>query len=98
MIMRVYGNATTLHTRDEEFDAFNPDFPPSTGARQIYDVQIDLVQTSCGYAMPFYNYAGERDVLKTWAENKRPEGIATHWEKSNQHTIDGMPTHIMGDT
>jgi len=95
MILRAYGTARTLHPRDPEFDALNADFPPSHGARQIYDVSIGLVQKSCGYAVPFFDYVGEREVLATWAEDKGRDGVADYWENRNQKTIDGKPTGIM---
>jgi len=97
MILRCYGSARTLHPRDADFAPLNAEFAASDGARQIYDVQVDLVQTSCGYAVPFFDYAGERDVLETWTENKGTDGIETYWRERNQHTIDGIPTQIIVD-
>jgi len=96
LILRAYGTARTLHPRDDDFDALNANFPPSMGARQIYDVAIDMVQTSCGYAIPFMDYKSERETLKNWAENKGPDGIADYWDKRNQSTIDGNPTYVLG--
>ena len=96
MILRAFGSARTLHPRDQDFAELNALFPPSHGARQIFDVTLDLVQSSCGYAIPFMSYEGERDILKDWAENKGSEGIATHWKNRNQQTIDGAPTYILG--
>ncbi|WP_299962793.1 pyridoxamine 5'-phosphate oxidase family protein [uncultured Roseobacter sp.] len=96
MILRTYGTARTLHPRDGDFAALNALFPASPGARQIYDVAVEMVQTSCGYAVPFMEYAGKRDVLETWAENKGAEGVADYWKTRNQQTIDGAPTHILG--
>ena len=95
MILRAYGTAQTLHPKDAEFAGHNDAFPPSHGARQIYDVRIEMVQKSCGYAVPFMEYAGDRDVLKNWAEDKGPEGIQTYWEERNQRTIDDKPTGIV---
>ena len=97
LVLRAYGSVTTLHPRDPAFAGFNAEFPPSNGARQIFDVAIDMVQTSCGWAIPFYEHAGPRDVLAQWAENKGPEGIQTHWDTKNQHSIDGLPTYISAD-
>lgn len=95
MILRAYGTAKTLHARDPEFGDFNSEFPESPGARQIYDVSIELVQKSCGFAVPFMDYAGDRDVLVDWANEKGPEGVQTYWKDRNQETIDGMPTGIL---
>lgn len=95
MILRAYGTAKTLHPRDSDFEALNADFASSPGARQIYDVTIEMVQKSCGYAVPFMDYTGDRDVLWNWAENKGEDGVKTYWEERNQHTIDGKPTGIL---
>ena len=94
LILRIYGHARTLHPRDEAFDALNALFPPTHGARQVFDLTVDLVQTSCGWAIPFYEHKGPRDVLKTYTEGKGPEGIRASWEK-NRESIDGLPTHIL---
>lgn len=97
LILRAYGAARTLHPRDSEFAELNEHFPDTPGVRQIYDMTVDLVQTSCGYAVPFFDYSGERDVLEKWAEAKGPDGIATYWDARNQETIDGLPTGILGE-
>lgn len=97
LILRTYGTARTLHHRDADFADLNNHFPPSIGARQIFDLTIDLVQTSCGYGVPLFEPAGSRDALEKWTEDKGPSGIATYWETRNQRTIDGMPTHILAD-
>ncbi len=98
MIMRAYGTAKTLHPRDAGFTEAASHFPPLLGARQFYDMTVEMLQTSCGYAVPFFDYAGERDVLAKWNEDKGPDGIETYWDTRNRTTIDGMPTHILKDT
>ncbi|MDK3016174.1 pyridoxamine 5'-phosphate oxidase family protein [Pseudodonghicola flavimaris] len=97
LILRAYGHARTLHPRDADFAALDARFAPSPGARQLYDMTVELVQTSCGYAVPFFDYAGERDVLAKWAETKGPAGIAAYWAERNQTTLDGMATGILGE-
>lgn len=97
MIMRAYGTARTLHPRDDEFATLNGHFSASDGARQIYDMHVEMLQTSCGYAVPFFEHQGPRDILEKWAVEKGPEGIATYWKERNQQTIDGLPTHILKD-
>ena len=94
MILRAYGSARTLHRSDSDFDTLNGLLPDEPGARQIYDMSVSMVQSSCGYAVPFYDHVGERDVLRSWAENKGEDGLRTHWESHNLETIDGLPTHL----
>lgn len=98
MIMRAYGSARTLHPRDADFAKLDALFDASPGARQIYDMTVDMLQTSCGYAVPFFDHAGERDVLAKWAQDKGPDGIETYWDTRNRTTIDGLPTHIISET
>ncbi|WP_208347580.1 pyridoxamine 5'-phosphate oxidase family protein [Pseudaestuariivita rosea] len=95
MILRVYGTARTLHPRDADWGGLYDHFPPSFAARQIYDLSVDLVQTSCGYSIPFFDYTGPRDTLEKWAEDRGPEAIRTYWADRNTTTIDGMPTDIL---
>lgn len=97
MIMRAYGSARTLHPRDADFATLNRHFPPTDGARQIYDMTVEMLQTSCGYAVPYFDHKGPRDTLEKWTEDRGADGIATYWQDRNQHTIDGLPTHILGD-
>ncbi|APE43101.1 pyridoxamine 5'-phosphate oxidase [Sulfitobacter alexandrii] len=98
MILRAYGSARTLHPRDHAFAELNAAFPPDPGARQIYDLTVDLVQTSCGFAVPFFDHKAPREVLRKWSEDKGPDGVAAYWRERNLNSIDGLPTHILGDT
>lgn len=95
-ILRVYGTAETIHPRDAAWDACAKLIPSEAGSRQYYRMKIDMVQTSCGYAVPLFAYEGERDVLRNWADDRGPEGIREYWEEKNQTSIDGLPTGVMG--
>lgn len=97
MIMRAYGIARCLHPRDGGWDDLAGLFGAPLGARQIYDMSVEMVQTSCGYGVPYFDFAGERDTLAKWAEDKGPEGIATYWRERNATTLDGIATGITGD-
>ncbi|MGH1354481.1 MAG: pyridoxamine 5'-phosphate oxidase family protein [Thalassovita sp.] len=96
MILRAYGSARILHPRDADFAALNALFSDEIGARQIYDVHVEMVQTSCGYAVPFYDHVGERETLKKWALDRGADGVSDYWAEKNQQTIDGLPTDVLG--
>ena len=98
LILRAYGTARTLHPGDADWPALAAGLPDLPGARQIYDVAIEMVQTSCGYAVPYFDFAGERDTLKRWAETKGEDGIHAYWDEKNRTTIDGADTGILADT
>jgi len=95
MILRIYGNARVIHRNDPEWKNTIALFRPLPGARQIFDLAVDLVQTSCGMGVPLYDYAGEREQLNEWANKKGEKGIKEYWKAKNQESIDGKPTRII---
>lgn len=94
MVLRLYGRAKVFHPRDSEWGELNSLFQPIAGARQIIELDVDLAQTSCGFAVPCFEFKGERNQLRKWAENKGEEGIRKYWEESNRVSVDGKPTKI----
>ncbi len=94
LILRLYGTATIVHPRDSAWPTLVSHFDTFTGARQIFDFTIDLVQTSCGYAVPHYAYEGERETLTKWSEKKGKGGIESYWAEMNTVSLDGQPIDI----
>lgn len=95
MILRVYGNARVIHQKDKDWEELYAQFEPLAGARQLFDMRINLVQTSCGFGVPLFDYVGERGMLDDWSEKKGTEGIKQYWNEKNQHSIDGLDTFII---
>ena len=94
MILRLYGHADVVHLNDPGWDTLYAHFDPIPGARQIFSLAIDLVQTSCGMGVPFFDYVEERDQLRDWASKKGDAGIKQYWLEKNQLSLDGKPTRI----
>ena len=95
LILRLYGNGRAVHRRDAEWADLYALFPDEPGARQIVVMAIESVQTSCGFAVPFYEFQGERPALRRWAENRGDEGLQSYWEEKNRVSIDGLPTGLL---
>jgi len=95
MILRLYGTAKAVHRNDPEWNGLFSLFRPIPGARQVFDVAIDLVQTSCGMGVPMFGYAGEREQLLNWAVKKGENGLRDYWREKNQLSLDGRPTNIV---
>ncbi len=95
LILRVYGSAKAVHRKNPEWGELFALFKPLPGARQIFDLSVELVQTSCGMGVPQFDCAGERDALSDWARKKGEDGIRRYWEEKNRTSIDGIPTHIV---
>ena len=97
LILRLYGKAAVIYPRHaDQFNEYDQLFGEQPGTRQFFEVNIDLVQTSCGYSIPHYDYSGERQTLTKWARNKGKEGVASYWAEHNQVSLDGKPTNITG--
>lgn len=94
LILRLYGTGKVYHHRDPEWDENISLFTPLPGARQLIDIYVDTVQTSCGMSIPFMDYNREREELNNWATKKGEEGIHAYWEQKNMVSLDGHPTHI----
>ncbi|SMM98360.1 FIG01023442: hypothetical protein [uncultured Candidatus Thioglobus sp.] len=95
MILRLYGSARVIHTSDPDWEENANLFGSLPGARQIFDLSVDLVHTSCGMGVPFYEFIGERQQLNDWANKKGEEGIKAYWQEKNQESLDGKITHII---
>lgn len=95
-ILRLYGKAKIYHKRDSQFNDYEKLFPKNIGSRQIIEMHIDLVQTSCGFAVPFMDYKKERTTLNDWAQKQGTENIEAYWENRNTKSIDGFETRILG--
>lgn len=97
LILRLYGRGRPVRRQDAAWGELRHHFPALPGERQIIVLDIESVQTSCGYAVPMYAYQGERDTLARWAEKKGPVGLLEYWREKNQASIDGLPTDLLED-
>jgi hypothetical protein len=95
LILRLYGSAKVIHKNDAEWNALYALLKPLPGARQIFDLTIDLVQNSCGMGVPYMSYEGERELLDDWAVKKGEAGVKQYWVDKNQKSIDDIPTNIV---
>ena len=98
MILRLYGRGRSLPRGCEQnrallADAFAGHEPP--GARQIVVLEVDSVQTSCGYSVPLYDFKDDRPTLKNWAARQGEDGIRKYWREKNAVSIDGLPTGML---
>lgn len=94
-ILRIYGTGKEIKPSDDSWSEVISLFPSIPGTRQIFDITVESVGTSCGMGIPFYEYRGERSELNDWAKEIGPDGIANYWKEKNTTSIDGLPTHLL---
>jgi hypothetical protein len=100
LIMRLYGRGRAVRHGGEEYDTLLDQHYGGTeplGARQMILLDIDLVQTSCGYGVPLQDYAGERPTMDKWAASKGPDGLDVYRHEKNQVSLDGFPTGLFAE-
>ena len=95
LILKLYGHATVIHEKDARWGEMSAHFEQHVGTRQFFEMNVELVLTSCGYGVPQYEFKGERNTLKKWAEKKGREGIKEYWAENNVLTLDGAETNVL---
>lgn len=97
LILRVYGAARALHRHDADWAAAAADFPNIAGARQIFDLDIDLAQTSCGTGVPEMQVTRARgpDDLLPFYEAMSEDELRDYWRRKNSLSLDGRPTGVL---
>ena len=89
-ILRLYGRGRAVRRGDAGFDELVAHFEPVPGTRSIITLELDRIQSSCGYSIPLMEVVGERETLVEWAEKKGAEGLEEYWVTRNAESIDGL--------
>ncbi len=90
LILRLYGRGSFVVAGDEGFEAIAAHFPPLPGRRQIFDIAVDSLQTSCGWGVPLMTFGAERQTLvKYHAQQDASVRLAKLGERTK--SIDGLP-------
>ncbi|MBO6527212.1 pyridoxamine 5'-phosphate oxidase family protein [Erythrobacter sp.] len=91
LILRIYGRGRAVLPQDDGWDELVGHFDLMPGTRQIFDIAVESVQTSCGWGVPFMDYRDERHTLKkAHAQSDPQEWVAK--TQGRTKSIDGLPT------
>lgn len=90
-IVRLHGTGKVAVPSDPEFADLLTRFPAYPGVRSIIKVAVQRVSDSCGFGVPRYDYAGERDAMVKWAANTGEDGIAAYQAQKNADSLQGLP-------
>lgn len=97
LIVRLYGQGRVVRPRDAAWNDLRPKFPDLPGDRQIILLDIESIMTTCGFAVPFFEYQGEREQLAEFTCKMGDERMDAYRRERNQKSIDGLPTHLFED-
>ena len=98
LTLRLYGTAECLQPGDIGWEEALSSFPGLPAARQIFDLTIDRVQTSCGSSVPEMKIVRHRaeDELIPFFDKTPDEKLVAYQKKKNMISIDGKPTGMAG--
>ena len=95
LILRLYGTAKVIHKTSPEWYELQVLLPSLPDARQIFDLEVELVQSSCGMAVPYFNYEGDCELLRDWVTKKGNEVIKEYWaQKTNLALMAYLPISL----
>ena len=60
LILRLHGRGRVVEPGDADWDGLIAEFPEYPGIRSVIVVDVERVADSCGFAVPLYEYQGER--------------------------------------
>ncbi len=90
-ILRIYGRGTAIDFDHPEFNDALATFPSFDRARAVIRIDVTRVSDSCGWGVPFYEFKGERDQLRLWADDKPLDEWRERRHAANAQSIDGLP-------
>ncbi len=99
LIVRVYGTARAIHPRDPEWSELSGLFDEHGGSRQVFDLAVEHMATSCGTGVPVMSLEATRgyDELEPFYAAMSAEELHGYWSRKNVESIDGYPTRIFSD-
>jgi hypothetical protein len=91
MIVRLHGRGEVITPSHSDFRSLVAQFPKNSGTRAVIRVKVSRVSDSCGYAVPFFDYRDQRDVLDKWVQDKGTAKLEEYRRAKNAQSIDGLP-------
>ncbi|CAJ1419602.1 unnamed protein product, partial [Effrenium voratum] len=94
VILRLYGTAKAVprSAADPLGLHFSEEFLRHPAFRAVILVEVNRVQSSCGYSIPFFEYQGEREVLKEHFGKRTREQMNEYRVLKNSFSIDQLPS------
>lgn len=90
LILRLYGRGRPILPQDADWAALAAHFALLPGTRQIFEIEIDSVQASCGWGVPHMTLERERDTLSRYhAASSDAERFGKYAIRTR--SIDGLP-------
>lgn len=91
LILRIYGTGRAVLPQDADWAELAGHFTLLPGTRQIFEIAVESVQTSCGWGVPVMHLDKHRETLPKYHAQQDPEKwVAKVGGRTS--SIDGLPT------
>ncbi|KAG1772017.1 hypothetical protein EV702DRAFT_1135132 [Suillus placidus] len=105
-ILRLFGIGTVYEYGTQEYESLISPETRKPGSRAAIVIDVYQCQTSCGYAVPIYDFVTHRTQLLRMADIEEsrdrasdtissPEihrkGLKAYWARKNLRSVDGLP-------
>lgn len=93
LILRLYGHGRAVLPQDAEFEELMAHFPRMPGMRQVFVIEVDSLQTSCGWGVPRMTLEKPRETLTKYHAQQDP-GARLAKMAERDRSIDGLPVRV----
>ena len=90
LILRLHGRGRVVEPGEPAWEGLIAEFPEYPGVRSVIVVDVERIADSCGFAVPMYEYRGERSQLTDYAAKRGRRGMETYKARENRASIDGI--------
>ena len=94
LILRLFGRARCGAPGSALWREHADRFDILPGARLIVVLDVDSVQTACGFGVPLMALEAQRPTMSDYWIAKGEEGVADYQRRKNRVSIDGLPTGL----
>ncbi|MDA7848030.1 pyridoxamine 5'-phosphate oxidase family protein [Sulfurospirillum sp.] len=96
-ILRLYCTARAIQEKDDEWESYLSNFTVKRAARQIFEVTILNVNSSCGMGVPLYEFIDQRPELTNFYDKRNNKDYLKYMRENNQVSFDGKDTKLFKD-
>jgi hypothetical protein len=57
-------------------------------------LDIESIMTTCGFAVPLFDFKGQRSMLTDWSCKMGEERLTEYRHERNRTSIDGLATYL----
>ena len=90
-VVRLQGRGEAVFAEDPRFAELRGLFGAFSGVRSVIVVELDRINSSCGFGVPLMDFVADRDRLEQAFAKKGDDALPGYWAAKNATSVDGLP-------